>query len=99
MAALAAAESERTDLFASVRPYYGTVVYEVRDKVPTLFSYCVKSVIASSMNIEDVPTALKSKLEYYKKLESYSGPKILKCSKCEQFYSSRKKFTKHVCSV
>lgn len=93
--------TDRRDLFQNVKPYYGAgVLYELRDNVPTLLSMSMRCVLDCELDQEVmmvVPTVLKSKLDQYRQLEQYNGPRILKCSTCSKYYSKYAKFVEHEC--
>ena len=90
--------AERFDLFQSVRPYYGkSVMYDVREGVPTLHSLSMKCVLDFKVDFETIPVVLKNKLNLYKNYEEFTGPRVMKCSKCLKFYSKHKKFVQHSC--
>ena len=90
----------RYDTFRYAKPYYGAPVLEVRDNVPTLFSLSVRCVFSKKIKFAVTPTVppvIKSRLEYLKRYEYFSGPRIMKCSKCEKFYTSKHRFLTHDC--
>ncbi len=91
----------RYDLFENAKPYYGSPVLGGDGaRVPALFVLCVNTVIMRKIpfsNVDTVPPMLKSKLEYYKRYEVYKGPKVMKCSVCGKFYTSKDKFRVHEC--
>ena len=94
--------SDRHDLFRDARPYYGAPMLEVRDKVPTLYSLCVRCVFSGKLKFTEdptVPPVIKSKLEYLKRYETFPSPRILKCSSCGKFYTHKKRFLTHDCHI
>lgn len=97
-----AAVPDRFDLFRDATPYYGAPLLEIRDRVPTLYSLSVRRIFSSKIDFvgaADVPTVIKSRLEYLKKYESYPGPRVMKCSNCKKFYTHQKRFLTHDCSL
>lgn len=97
-----AAVPDRFDLFRDATPYYGAPLLEIRDKVPTLYSLSVRRIFSGKIDFagaSDVPTVIKSRLEYLKKYESYPGPRVMKCSNCKKFYTHQKRFLTHDCSL
>lgn len=99
---MAESKPSRYDLFRDARPYYGEIVFEVRDKVPTLFSLSVKCVFSRKVEFaaaSDLPPVMKSRLEYLKQYETFPGPRIMKCSSCNKFYTHQKRFLTHDCSA
>ncbi len=95
-----ASNIERFDLFRDVKPYYGDPrLYEARGDIPTLYSLSLKSVVENSVELNSIPSSLKSEVQLCKKYEDFSGPRIIKCSKCQKFYSKQKKYVKHKCDV
>ena len=90
---------ERVDLFKDVKPYYGKAAWdELRDKVPTLFSVCMRVVVKQKLDSEAVPTVLKSKLNHWRHFQDYRGPRVLKCSRCFKYYTKQNKFADHECT-
>ena len=93
---------DRFDLFRDATPYYGAPLLEIRDKVPTLYSLSVRRIFSSKIDYvsaSDVPPVIKSRLEYLKKYETYPGPRVMKCSNCQKFYTHQKRFLTHDCSL
>ena len=89
---------ERIDVFKDVKPYYGSIeLYEVRDKIPTLFSLAVQIVLDTAVDYQSVPPTLQNKLNHCKEKRLYKGPKIMKCSICSKYYSKQQKFLDHIC--
>lgn len=92
------AGAHRSDLFKNFTPYYGSLdLYEVRDKIPTLFSLAVQVVLEDAMDYQSIPPTLQSKLNYCKEKSHYKGIKIMKCSVCSKYYSKQQKFSEHIC--
>lgn len=91
----------RYDLFENAKPYYGSPILGADGaRVPTLFVLCTHTVMAKGVpfaKVETLPPLLKSKLEYYRRYEVYKGPKVMKCSVCGKFYTTKEKFQAHSC--
>ena len=94
--------SNRYDVFRDAKPYYGVPLLEVRDKVPTLFSCSVRCVFEKKIQFSEapeLPSVMKSRLEYLKRYMygSFAGPRVMKCSNCNKFYTHKKRFFGHNC--
>ena len=99
---MAESKPDRYDLFRYSKPYYGAPLLEVRDKVPTLYSLSVRLVFTADIDFTSasgLPPVIKSRLEYLKKYEMHPGPKIMKCSNCNKFYTHQKRFLTHDCNL
>ena len=99
---MAESKPDRYDLFRHSKPYYGTPLLEVRDKVPTLYSLSVRCVFSAKIDFSSasvLPPVTKSRLNYLKKYELHPGPRIMKCSNCSKFYTHQKRFLTHDCNL
>ena len=93
-------QRDRRDAFKDVKPYCGDpVLSESSDRIPSLYALSAQRVIRGNVPFERcaVPTVLHRKLEMYRRSEEWLGPKILKCSLCENFYTNQEKFDRHWC--
>ena len=97
--------SVRVNAFKDFKPYFQDVQldllfgYAPSFEVESLFILGLRTVLRSQIPYEryPVPTVVRKKLDGYRRLVQWPGPRIMKCSKCDRFYTDQDKFDRHEC--
>ena len=96
----------REDVFKDCKPYFGDVLSDVLlgdsppGEVHSLYVLSLRTVLRARVPYErcDVPTVIRKRLDVYRRLVQWPGPKIMKCSRCGKFYTEQEKFDHHKCN-
>ena len=95
----------RVDQFRDCKPYSGDLLGEILGEKPssrtvdTLYVLCVRTVFRAQIPYERyaVPTVIRKGLDELRRLLSFAGPRIMKCSRCGRLYTQKELFDSHTC--
>ena len=103
------AASVRVDAFDNFKPFFGDKQLDfIFDEAPptevySLYVLCFRSVLRMRIPYEQyreqyaVPTVTRKKLDHFRSLVQWPGPRVMKCSKCCRYFTDREKFELHEC--